>query len=358
MSCRSSSPIIVLNSLLIVILFAGCQPTVSAGSSPSIQPTPRISPIPIVQEPLQFSIIIGNTIYLLNSNGSGLTTLNDEVAGNGNPTWTLDGKWIIFCGQQGDTPGIFMINPNGTDLHQIPLPVPACNHQWARNIMLSPDGNWIAFLSFKGDLFDLYIARLDGSNLSRMNDTSFPRGGGIWSPDSQSMLVNYNRDGQENINKIDIHGTFLARLTNEAATDVPCAYSPDGKQILFYSKRSGSWQIFTMKADGSNQTQLTHTSADEMSPVWSPEGIQIYFTSKRDGNRDIYVMNADGSGQTNLTKSPEDENYFWLSPDGRMMIVMGTLNNVFDLWVMNVDGTGKTDLTKTLGGVGYAAWKP
>ena len=49
-------------------------------------------------------------------------------------------------------------------------------------------------------------------------------------------------------------------------------------------------EIYVMNVDGSNLTNLTNNAAPDAYPSWSPDGTKIAFVTIRDGNYEIYVM--------------------------------------------------------------------
>src|SRR5262245_41310357 len=73
---------------------------------------------------------------------------------------------------------------------------------------------------------------------------------------------------------------------------------PDRSPALaFVSQRDGDQEIYRMNPDGSGQIRLTNNPGRDLNPVWSPDGERIAFRSDRQSDSlryDIYVMDADG----------------------------------------------------------------
>ena len=165
--------------------------------------------------------------------------------------------------------------------------------------------------------------------------------------DKDSMLAFVSeRDGNSEIYVMNVDGTGLLRLTNDAGRDTDPAWSPDGKRIAFASDRAGSSDIYVMNADGSNLVRRTQTGSSE-APAWSPDGSKIAFSSLRDGQFGIYVMSVDGDW-ANPTRVGYDRGWnahpAW-SPDGGQIAFVSdwrAFDFLFDVYVMNADGSNIT----------------
>jgi TolB protein len=124
------------------------------------------------------------------------------------PTWSADGKWIVYDGDH----GLSITAVGGTNNQA--LTENAHDHfpVW------SPDGTRITFMHWQHDHWEIYIMNADGS--------------GRWPLTSSSP--------------------FLERRPN----NVSPAWSPDGRQIVFLSDRGAKWEFYVMNADGSDQRKI------------------------------------------------------------------------------------------------------
>jgi Tol biopolymer transport system component len=158
------------------------------------------------------------------------------------------------------------------------------------------------------------------------------------------------QDGNSEIYAINLDGTGLVRLTNNAATDVDPAWSPDGNRIAFASNRGSGTDasdIYVMNGNGSNVVRLT-AGGWNTGPTWSPDGKKIAFSGLRDGQWGIFVMSLDDP--TNARNIAHDRGYqaypSW-SPDGSKIAFTSdwrAFDFLFDVYVANVDGSGITTL--------------
>ena len=139
-------------------------------------------------------------------------------------------------------------------------------------------------------------------------------------------------------------GSGITRLTSGDLPASSPSWSPDGRKIAFVSAQGGS-EIFVMDADGSNQAQLTKNSTQDSRPRWSPDGRSIVFTS----DAWVSMINAEGTGERRLIQGL----YPAWSPDGSK-IAFQRLGETFweaelggGISVMDADGTRPVELAWT-----------
>jgi Tol biopolymer transport system component len=173
----------------------------------------------------------------------------------------------------------------------------------------------------------------------------------LYRPNGKIAFVS-SRDGNSEIYSMNVDGTNQTRLTNSTSYDSNPVWSPDGSKIAFVSDRTGNSEIFVMNADGSNQINLTNNAGGDYEPAWSPDGTKIAFVSDRVGNEPVsspdgtksayarvrvdnylFVMNSNGSNQVNLTDIDAgiQQAPSW-SPDGTTIAFSRTVpNGVIDI---------------------------
>ena len=212
----------------------------------------------------------------------------------------------------------------------------------------------IAFQSDRDGNNEIYRMDGDGTDQTRLTSDLADDFDPSWSADGKQLAFFSFRDGNFEIYVMDGDGSDQTRLTNNPALDVEPSWSPDGEQIAFASSRAPAG-IYVMDADGSNQTLLS-TAAFE--PSWSPDGERIAFTSERDGNSEIYVMDADGSNQTRLTNNHVTDSSASWSPDGKQLAFSSFRDGSFEIFVMDADGSNQTQLTDVNGSEVLPAWSP
>ncbi len=140
----------------------------------------------------------------------------------------------------------------------------------------------------------------------------------------------------------------------EKSLGVPGAdFFPDynGRKVVFVGKVEGeNLEVFLMNVDGSGVTRLTDNAARDTLPTLSNDGSRIAFVSNRDGNDEIYVMNSDGSNLIRLTNNPRRDTQPAFNPAGTKIVFASSRDAAdpdfeSDIYKMNLDGTSILRLT-------------
>jgi len=220
---------------------------------------------------------------------------------------------------------------------------------------LSADGQKIVFSSDREGVYHLYVVNVDGSGLQKVTDDAAGDLSPRWSPDGSQIA--FSRTGSLYVMNSDGSDVREILAAESEATAPPCkagaffgGWSPDGKRLTFYaaSATRGIGQICTIAPDGSDLTVVvSEPPAYHVEPSWSPDGKWIAFRSIRDDNHEIYIVKPNGESVTNLTNDPATDIEPAWSPDGKW-IVFGSLragNSNFDLYMMKPDGSDLQRLT-------------
>ena len=250
-------------------------------------------------------------IYVMKSDGSGVTRLTTDTAADKNPAWSPDHRRIAFTSSRDGNEEIYVMNANGT------APTRLTNNSVVdATPAWSPDGTKIAFARGSGSSSDIYVMKADGTTPTRVTTSPAADATPTWTADG-GLAFSSMRDGNWEIYVMVATGeagcrTRTCTITKRLTTNPGIDTSPSslGTRIAFASTRDGNSEIYVMNADGTAQTRVTNDSASDATPAGSPGGHRIAFASTRDDpNSDIYAMNADGTDVVRLTTNPASDTF-------------------------------------------------
>ena len=148
-------------------------------------------------------------LYVVSAGGGEPKRLTfDNTLVYGPPTWTPDGREIVFSSARGGLSGLWRISASGGTPRPVQVSV------WAYSPSISPKGNQLVY-----------------QQMSTTKDN-------IW---RLSLRDEKHRQGP----------TYAGHIGRKGGNARP-HFSPDGKRIAFESERSGYTEIWACDSDGSN----------------------------------------------------------------------------------------------------------
>ena len=157
------------------------------------------------------------------------------------------------------------------------------------NPSFTPDGRSVIFTARRNGSADIYRVRVDGSGLERLTDDPAFDDQAVMSPNGRDIAFVSSRNGQADIWILDIATRRLRNLTNHPAAIIVRPGRPMGVDRLHIRSRVG-WrtrrrhrrrdafapqqrtQIFVVRADGSGLRQITSGERSAGSATWSKDG--------------------------------------------------------------------------------------
>jgi hypothetical protein len=287
---------------------------------------------------------VGSDVFNLNMDECILICLltNDNQQ-NVNPSWSPDGKKIVFESCMYSDCNIYLMS--------IDKPSPYLEEAQYFDFQVGRDME-MNFTAVSVGLSDKNL--YDKRRLTmEKSEVEYP----TWGFDSKNILFGSNRSGNWDIWVMDNDGKNEKQITSSVEWEKCPSYSHDGRKII-YSKRGDYWHIWSMDADGSNEKQLTADSADDNFPKWSPDGSKIAFLSNRsDDTFNVWIMDADGKNKIKVLNTEDSSSVAW-SPDGSKISFTTGFHDLTGggLWLIDVNGKNKTKIS--IGVWGSHSWSP
>lgn len=253
---------------------------------------------------------LSKELYVVNTDGSGLTLIDNANVICGNADWSYDDKNIVYV--KSDDPYL-----NNTEI--INYKIEDNSHTILQNTgnstcpKFSPDGKKIAYCKSEGSEWGIYTMNNDGSNNQLIiNKGSNP----IWSPSGDKIaFTSIGVDRSSQISTANSDGSNQKQLTSTVSSgwwdsgfprdgnEYP-RWTLDGKKIIYVSWENAKPEIFSMNGDGSNKKRLTVAEKRDEYPFLTPDGNSILFTSRRSDSADsgISIIELNGKNQKEIIK--------------------------------------------------------
>ena len=265
---------------------------------------------------------------------------------------------IIFLSNRNGNKEIFSVDFDGYNATQL-------THDQTLNLTpsWSRDGKWIIYTSYGANNPDLVMIDAVGNKLKRtLLRWSGLNSAASWSPVDNRLVLVLSRDENSEIYILE-NNRKLKRLTRHFNIDTSPSWSPDGKKIVFTSDRSGTGapQIYIMdanKGDKGGVKRISFGSSYNDNAAWSPDGDKIAYTARVGRKFQIKVYDLKTKKSTLLTKTRgSNEQPSW-SPDGRFITYRHNEGSETHIYIQRLGGDEVRQLSFSSGGGSSPNWSP
>ncbi len=354
-------------------------------------------------------------VYVMRARGGDLRRLTRKDGFSGSPTWSADGRRILFY--ETDELGAYLAKSDDsrTEIVSVDIATGERNFYTAsnetklsprwlsqgrisyikrgtdatsglrvrhpdrrvetvvqgavRNATWSPDGSSIVFerISRLGSTEHLVPASSPDKQFELFMSEPFPS----FSPDGTKLLysqyrltkdptgIEYTSAGNTSVEIMSDRGGDKRTLFHrEGFSAYSAVWSPSGDEIALsvgrYFRAPGlpSAQIALIKPDGSNFRLIVDDKVNNGFPTWSRDGGRLVF--KR--GRQLVTMSLADRTMTPLTDGAHYDNFPQWSPVGDQIMFTSNRDGDFELYTVRHDGTDRRRLTNVRGNDAHSSW--
>ena len=295
-------------------------------------------------------------IWLLPTDGGEARQLTFMQHGASNPSWSPDGKSILFSAQVGPA------DEETDDGKAIPK-VRVIDRLWYR-------------LDGVGYIYErrshLFLVNIDGGEAEQLTDGDWDDSDPAWSPDGSRIAFTSSRgEDRWQLPCPDVYtlairnGGELRRLTNGSIACSAPSWSPDGKTIAFLAslklRSGGHTDVYTIPAnaergqatcltqdfEGSFQDWTNSDVGDEHlapAPAWSADGKSLYALASHRGATRVFALSTTGTNGQPRALTPGNSHARDFSIDRAahtMALLIGSATRVQEIFALTLDSSGE-----------------
>ena len=352
-----------------------------------------------------FVTLQSTEIYVMRADGSALRRITHRNAFAGSPSWSSDGKSIVYY--EADFTSVDRItNPRGeargsTQIVSIDLAsntrrllTPGPGEKWSPHWL--PDGR-VAYVSGGADGGVEFLSGAPGAR-GEMRSPS-------WSGDGRRMVFyrdvetgaaamrrwpgrdsnlrlvrtpffpSFAPTGNRFVSNSSVPGNSISLTEADGSSSVLFAdpkkmalaptWSPQGNRIAFgvggyFQAMAGPSvaDIVVMRADGTDVQSVTNGTGNYGFPSWSPDGHRIVFRAAGKDDNGLRILDTATHSTTALTTGTSHDNFPSWSPKGDRIAFTSDRDGDYEIYTISPDGTDLRRLTHVAGNDAHSAWSP
>lgn len=209
-------------------------------------------------------------IYSLDLNDGSVDRLTDKLGILTAPEISPDGTSILFA-RGNPTNGsyqVMLMDRDGKDVKKIPQAF-GWDPTW------SPDGKQILYAAGPEGGVQLFVANRNGKDLHQVTNLPSIRGRSDWSPDGQFIVTYAGPSWHREVYIMNADGSNARQLTPGGGNSQGPSFSPDGRWVVFtayfdqYGEDHGC-EIYVIRIDGTDLRRLTNNDYCDYQPRWGP----------------------------------------------------------------------------------------
>ncbi len=302
-------------------------------------------------------------IRVVNLDSKQMNWITNDFRINIRPSWSPSGRFIYFSSDRSGGINIWRAPVKADGTLNGPLQQVTTGAGQDVEVAVSPDSKRLSYATLRqnADIWRLPVSPQTGltsGTPEAVISTTREDSRGAWSPDGNMVAFNSDRAGDMNVWLFTLADSNTRQLTTGQGGDFQPNWSPDKKRIAFFSSRSGSPNIWEVDIGSGLLERLTSNSGVNVNPFYSPDGKLIAYQSDQSGRLEVWVMNADGSNPRRLTNVGVTGHFMRWSGDGTGVVLRCTCSGKPATMKVSVSGGDPQPFAETMMGGSHMSFSP
>jgi Tol biopolymer transport system component len=300
-----------------------------------------------------------------------LTRAGKPPGGHGSPSWSPDGKRIVFGTYDLRLSEVWSVSADGRDLTRVTAEQSGPEHWFYYDPVWSPDGTFVYVSASPGPWLGFTLWRIHAPRGPRA-DWGAPEQLPVTLPGAVKHLT-VSPNGRSlaysaswlnsNLSSVRLSPSTAESvgppepLTKASGSRITTpAFSPDGRRVVFASGRAGAEiDLWLVDADGGNATLLASRAA---APTWFPDGERILFVARRPPRKEIRSIHVPTGREERLMDMADGMDMPGVARDGARVAYHLRQGGAINVWVAALDGSQPRQVTFDKELVGWPSWSP
>ena len=182
------------------------------------------------------------------------------------PSWSPDGRTLAFSRNN----DLYLVQSDGSGLTRL-----TSTRAIEAEVDWSPDGQTLAFTSNRKGGPHIWRIGSDGKDARLLIGGSFHHGNPTFSPDGRKIAYTKELSGGWRIFVADADGTGEVQVTTGPGNDEHPSWSPDGRILVFGSTRGKTSSLYLVPplgvaGDRDRAVRITDDEGNDVDPTWAP----------------------------------------------------------------------------------------
>jgi len=207
-------------------------------------------------------------LYEMTLSSGKVEQLTDRLGVLNAPEISPNGEMIAFTRWtvKSNKYQIWLMDRNGENPNNIPK-ITGWDPTW------SPNGKFILFASDMNGGPQLYTVKTNGGELRQVSNLPAIRGRSDWSPDGTTVVTYSGEPWKREVYLLNTDGSEARQLSPSGGNSQGPSFSPDGRWVVFtaYFDHPGDihgCEIYVVRTDGTNLRRLTNNDYCDYQPRW------------------------------------------------------------------------------------------